>query len=379
MPITQKKYPILVDPRRAQVGEPAVRYSHALAMTQSFLHERNWRGIEYVAGYIGRPDTKVNGNGASQFHIITGSPVKADTGDPTRKLHFRLENWRTTDFGAASESNTWYDTIGGASVSLTTAAKVAGTSDAWVDGANGNKYDYLVNYTPVGTGVDDGFKLHRLDATNQLVKTLAAWEEPEAGTVSSSEGIVSMTNFGVNQPINGYDVSASDPGTMGAIAYYQQTGDSVMHNTRRCIHQICYAMSAYTEATSWTHVRQDGDGNPYNQLIKPRWLNGEERICEIALCATIVVPEAGDAGIRISSVTAGDVWTYTTSSTLATPTLITTSDGTSTDNGAGGGLSVAVSDDNEFSDSFTLEAYADAGGSVKIHTVSLWEPHSLEP
>jgi hypothetical protein len=333
---------------------------------QTFINLRNHKSMELIGHYVGRPDLTVNGNGNYQQHIITAAPVPED--GTTRQLLFLIKNW-AKDFKSVggSEKYEWYDTIGGSSTTLSEQPVLEDFTDTFTSGSpTGRMHRFSATYTPVSTSTDEGFKMHRLDVLSAVPCNVLVFSAPLETQISDDQAITLLSDYSVMTPIRGYDTSASDPGNLGAVLHYQGAGDSVAHNTRRCLFQTPYPLGTYTEATSWTHFRQDSSGNEYKYRVKARENRTGDIPCEIALSATIDVPAEGEAGIRIKSELAADTWTYTTSSDLTTPTLITTEDGT------GGSLNV-----NDTGDFVTVEGYADSGGSVKLHTVSLWETYTI--
>lgn len=352
----------------AYTGAPA-RTAYGAAAYQTFQNLRNWRSAEFIAHYIGRPDADINGNDESQFHIITGSPPPAD--GTTRDIVFLIDNWRKNyeGSGVTDEEIVWYDTIGGSADTLFSEPPIAGgTDDTYISGPPlGRKHRLAASYTPVTSSTDDGFKLHRLDINGAVVCNLYVFSSPLLSKITDDQAITISNQYTIPQTLKGFDVTTSEQGTVGAIMHNQQNGDAVVQNSRRALFNQPYALGTYTERTSWSHFRTNSNDTPAKYKVKPRehW-SGTNLTCDIAICATIDVPVGGDAGIRLKSVTANDTWTYTTSSDLTTPTLITTSDGSA-------GLDVAIGGDE-----ITVEGYADSGGHVKLHTVSLWEPLAID-
>ena len=350
----------------AYTGYPAKPSGFGAQAYKAFQHLRNWRSAEIIAEWIGRPVVALNGNGDSKFHIITASPPPTD--GTTRDLVFLVQNWYK-DYETKTESWTWYDTIGGSSdVLFSEDAISGGTDQGYGDGLPaGRKHAFTATYTPVASTTDDGFKLHRLDVPNCLVANLAVFSAPLTSQISNTQAITVSSDYAVGQPIRGYDNSAGDPGTLGAILHYQREADSVLGNRRRCLFQTPYPMEAYSEDTSWDSFRKDLLGNDQTYRVKTSDIWGSAN-GDVALCATIDC-KGGSAGIRLSSSSAADTWTYTTSSDLTTPTLITTSDGTSANNGAGARMDV-----DPDGDYITIEGQVTIGGHIKLHTVSMWEP-----
>jgi hypothetical protein len=357
-----------------------------ISLQNTFNFARNYKQ-NMVAAYIGRPDRSINGSttGATlrKFHVITGSPVKADWAtNPKRQLCVAVKLWHY-NWGSGTRTWKWYETMGGGSSTLLTEDLIAsGANDTDVDYPSGEfvmfpQSDGDCQYTPVVAGTDDGFVASTLEVDYALVSALGVWEMPTPGTWMTDTQVYNTPspNFHEEQTLRGVD-GASISTSVGALAdnINQAAKDTMVHNTRRCLFQTCYPICAYSDGVgsgvqTWNNLREDSAGNAQTYRVIPS--NLTEGSSDID-CYPAIVLGAGTADgveIRVSSVTAGDKWEYVQSGAVGSDTLITASDGTGAT-----GTGVMVDPDEDF---IKIEVKASTSVEALIKTVSLWEPSSV--
>lgn len=372
---------------QCHTGAPAPNL-WAITAARAQLYLRCYHaGSGYVASYIGRPDHSVNGDADSgttaEFHIITGFPVREDSED--RRLIVLAQLWKMgfDDGGAPAgpvrEAWRFYadHTDGGGSEAWTkdlgyTYFSGVTTDDDYSSGyPNGPLRIFEAWVAPVATTTDDGFRMSRLEADYATVAVLNVVPVPSAENVSHEMALVSAGDVAVGEPICGYDTGAAADRSLGFLARRIDSGDSCVHETRRCLFQTCYPLGAYGEgSTSDTHFRREnisGSGVGMSYKVNPRNLDGGsgDIHCQPAICLTAT---AGTV-IKMNSLSAGDTWVYTVPGGGVSKALITPSDGANA--GANPWLDIAPGGDY-----ITITHDTDVGGTAALHTASLWEPTS---
>ncbi len=348
------------NPQYCYTFTPARGALHGNQVWASFQHLRNWLSGQFVGAYSGRNVLAMNGNGNADFYVITGFPVKVDTTNPTRDLFIHLKNFQHTSL-SGNESITWYDTIGGSSDTLFPASPVTdAVDDSW--NPTGREHSLSASVTPVATSTNNGFKMSLLDCNGVFPSRFLVCGAPTGPTITNDQAITGQGQFSGGAPLKGIDASTTPDnfGTVGAIAYYQNTGDSAVHNTRSCLFQVCYPMGNFAEnTTSFSSSREDDAGNDTTYKLTPRenLISGADLSCDVAMCIT------GDDGVQVklSCATSGDSYTYTLSG-AHTADLVT----------AAGVLDVNISGDK-----MKIETLTENGKSVVLHTVSVWEPYTI--
>jgi len=349
---------------------------------QTFNHLRGWRaGNTYVASYIGRPDEAVNGDPSnrtvSTYYVITGFPVPNDAPPPNRKIRIRAREWKW-GFGDPNpllETWEWYaDAADGAAqvTKIYTCTPETWTvNDDYTDAPGGPVRMFTGTVVPVATGTNDGFRMSLLTVENVMMADLSFWALPLSEDLTADNAIVTEADVTAGEPVLGYKIGGEDR-SVGALAHYMDSGDSMIHATRRALIGHCYPIGAFAAGTGdWVALRAEsltGSLNASTYKVTPRNLdNGTGDItCDVALCVTMDV----DTQIRLTAETSGDKWEYTSGGDAAA--LITTSDGTSASGGAGTGLQIDPAGDYIRVD----VKGATESDEVLIHTISLWEPRS---
>ncbi|MCP4536102.1 MAG: hypothetical protein GY832_03050 [Chloroflexi bacterium] len=310
----------------------------------------------------------MNGATPQDFYIITRFPETAGSVDK-RYVGIELElyevNFRTKMFKAE-----WYPDkdVGGTSTVLMATPSV-GVDDydyttvpelkwTW-----GNENTYVV---PVGSGTDDGFKCAKFEITYGLVARLSTYGVPISETLPLDQAVVPAANIAVNETLRGYD---SDAGTsIGAIAHMIDSGDSVIHNTSRCLFQTTYPMGMKLNNLALTDFREDSiNNNPTTLKVVPRNLDGGTDKIEAEIALVMTCDAAGEV-VKYSS--GADTWTFTSSGAMVAQ-LVTTSDGVGGSLGAGRGLEIDVT-----ADYIQIEGNTNGNHDLIVHTASLWEPAS---
>jgi len=364
--------------RHCQTGEPALA-AWARKAQQTFNHLRSWRtGADYVACYIGRPDEDTNGdptNGTtSRYHVITAFPVRADAGDQDLLIRAQLWRWGFDDGGTPASPllETWdfykdaTDVAPDVSKGYATET-TAVTNDGYTDAPHGDVRRILVHVAPVSTATDEGFRMSRLDVENAMVANLSIWAVPTSSVLDLDQAIVRESDIAAGRAIMGFADGATDQKSLGALTHYIDSGDSVIHASRRCLFQQCYPIGAWAEDTAaYAHIRAEsvtGGANGSTYKVKPRNLNSGvgSIVADIALCLT-----ASD-GAKIRLTSSVDSWVYTSGGD--TDALITSEDGVSPN--ATNGILIAPGGDY-----IQVETLTGAGKDLLLQTISLWEPNS---
>ncbi len=366
MPIINPSKGKFVNPQLCYTGTPARSATHLQPAWNTFQYLRGYGALQYVASYIGRPVIDDNGNEDADFYVITGFPEKVGTTTTTRDLFLYLLGWSNTNL-AGNETIVWHDVVGDAGVSLYDTGCADSQTDTAATGPTGAVHAHNVTVTPVAIGTDDGFKMSHVDCDNILPACLLVAGAPATSTLDADQAVTPLTQFEVHSPLRGIDESTApdDFGNIGALAYYQNTDDSVAHNSRSCMMQVCYPVGNYAEDTvAYTDTRADGTPSDYTYKLMPRqglWTTSDVS-CDLALCIS------GDNGakIKLSTTVAGDSWIYTLAGGC-NKTLIVGSDG---DGDAK--LDVRVAGDY-----LKIESLTEEGNDLTIHTVSIWEPGTI--
>lgn len=351
--------------------------SVGVAIQRASIHARLWEQ-NLIAIYSGRADTTANGNPgptARSFYIITSSPPRADTSAPMRQLLIAGRLWRYVTGGVFTRTWTWDpDPLGTPAVdALMTETSLPGpiTGDQQTSLPTGGSYMFPVTeghcrYTPGAAATDEGFVVGALAVNYAMFAGLSVWTMP-IDPITNSQGLgLAQANFVAGETLRGYD---SDAGTSVARLVDAQdlyANDSMIANTRRCLFQTPYPLGLFGDGDAagvltWANSRENSAGNPTTYLVYPRNLRGGAADIE---CLPALVVDAAPAGTKIafSSTVAGDTWEWT-SGGVATPALITASDGAT--------ASLAV---DPAGDKINIRIYASTSNPVLIKTVSLWEP-----
>ncbi len=178
---------------------------------------------------------------------------------------------------------------------------------------------------------------------------------------------------------NGYDVTpakmvpfeglrgatSADPGTsVGRVAWGLERGDAMVQDTARCLFQTFYPTGAFANAGTSIYFQEDSNGNPLLYDCRPRNLQ-ELGVVEADIAMIVNTATAGDT-ITYHSLTNTDTWTWTCpAGGIATPTMITTANGTGGVLGVGRGIQIDTVTDK-------VKISTD-GTDVHVNTFSLWE------
>lgn len=361
--MTIKNPPVgkFVNWQRAYGGELASSAKLGQPLVAAFNHLRQFRAGEYIASYSGRVNPAINGNGASEFHIITRFPVQSGAGDVP--LIITQKNWKR-GYAAGNETIAWFKdyTDGAADVTLydSPAEPITTTNDTANSKPHGKKSEWAVDVEP--TAANDGFRCSRLDIDNALIHRLNVFGCPATPDLDADEAVVSSATVSSGDVLRGY-VHGTDDGTIGALVHYLDAEDSVIHNTCRALLNTPYALGVHlNNEAAYIPIRSDGAVNSMTYMVKARNLTGAAG--DIACDPAIVISGDAAARIRMSSTTAADNVVYTIpGGGLANPTLKTTAD-------FGDTLNI-----DPAGDTITIEALSGAGNDVYIQAVSLWEPY----
>lgn len=371
MPTHQRKGDWL-DWRNCYIGHPPSANQTGIPAQRLWSWLSQWRQLEYLASYIGRPDKLINGNGNNDFHIILYAPEKTDTGNATRQLGCYIRLWDIDFAGAGDLDCNWCDPYNtGAPVDVwdLDSSFASGTDDTYGDIAGVGcaevfLYDGLT-YTPT-TGTD-GFRHSKLTMDNGCVACLTMFEMPEMD-LTATNLVVAAGDVGVNEIIRGFDTTPGN--SLGALIDLVGDGDhqdeSAEANTHRCLFQTTFPVGVYQTNTGGAqNFWQDSDGNGFTYRIRTRNLTGASSGTATTYPAIVLTADEG-VDVVFTSGTAGDTWTYTVGVGGVTDQLVTHSDRT---DGQTDGLQV----DNDAVETITITVDAGAAEECTLQTVSLWE------
>jgi hypothetical protein len=211
----------------------------------------------------------------------------------------------------------------------------------------------------------EGFKLSKLTITYCYLAALSLYTLPADVITDQNMYFVRPKNFVTYESLRG--ATSVDPNTsVGRLWWNLEQGESVVQNSSKCLFQTPYPTGGYVgSAGSLAPFQADSAGNALKYRVRPRGLTGTTTV-QTDIACVVNTMAAGDK-IQFASSTAGDTWTYTASSAIATPRVITTAHGVGV---AGSGLAV-----NSLLDDVTVKAQ---GADVHVNTISLWESERIQ-
>jgi hypothetical protein len=209
----------------------------------------------------------------------------------------------------------------------------------------------------------EGFHVSKLDITYCYLSNMTVSTMPETTLTDAQGYFVKPNKFITYEALRG-STSGTVGDSVGRMAWGLERGDSAVQATHRCLFQTTYPKGAFVgSAGTPAPFQSDASSNPLRYKVTPRNLQKSSSPVECDVAIVVNTATAGDT-IEMVSSTAGDTWTYTVpAGGIATPTAITTANGSG--GGTGGGLLVAAAGD--------LATVRAQGADVHCNTFSLWE------
>ncbi len=342
-----------IDPEKCCTGMALTEdIGHAFQRASTCL--RFWNECGHVADYSGRRETAINGNpgaGVNSLYILTRAPERKDGSD--RQLGINLKFWNSTGFGA-TRTVSWRKEMGAGSAVLQGTTDIISIADT-DDMPEGADLFYPVDYEPESLSTNDGIRASILTVQYCYLAHMGVVSLPLAEIDDATTYSAIPANFSTGASLRGTESGAVGT-SVGALVNTQTQGDALVQGTDKVLFQTCYPSGVYcTGAAGYKAIREDSSGADMVYSISARGLKGGVSVgTQIGI---VITAAANGDKIRLSSVSAGTSWVWTAGGAIATPTLLTTSDGTGT-------LTVRIDD--------TLLIEADAA-DLHISTVALFE------
>jgi hypothetical protein len=318
----------------------------------TFNHLRAHRQGETYGRQWGRPNGALNGGGVSDFHIISQAITPADTSQTTRKILVQIQHWNTSTYGSGpvrTADHRWNTT------SFATAYFFSNSGDSYVTGPTGPLIEHIFDIDV--SSPTSGFTSDLLECGG-IVAAIGVTTLPEETLTTDAAYGVIPGNTSPGQTIRG----EKDNGSVGAMVYYQDAGDSVLANTRRCLFYQMHAAGFYAigaGAAGYDYIWGGSiSANPATLKIKGRNLRGRSAFTQFNTDLAFVCTHDDGAGLRFTSAQTGNIATWTGSGTVTTPTLYVVNDFLRVD---------------PTGDEITVEFYVDSTHAINVNTLSLWE------